>query len=106
MLLLGGANTYSGGTIVNAGTVSISADENLGAIASGLTLDGGALKVNLAAATITNTHVINVGVGGGTIQVTTPTSGTPTYIVGAAGNLTGSGALTVTGTGILGVVTQ
>ena len=39
-LVLGGANTYSGGTLINAGTVSISSDTNLGAASGGLELCG------------------------------------------------------------------
>jgi fibronectin-binding autotransporter adhesin len=44
-LVLGGANTYSGQTIVNGGTLSVGDERNLGAIANGVTLNGGALRV-------------------------------------------------------------
>ena len=47
-LVLGGANTYTGTTTVSAGTLSISADDNLGAVPGSaspgsLTLSGGTL---------------------------------------------------------------
>ncbi|RUZ32463.1 autotransporter outer membrane beta-barrel domain-containing protein, partial [Mesorhizobium sp. M7A.F.Ca.CA.001.15.1.1] len=44
-LTLTGTNTYSGGTFVNSGTLSISRDAALGDAAGALTLDGGTLKV-------------------------------------------------------------
>lgn len=40
-LTLGGANTFTGATTVSAGTLSIAADNNLGAAANPLTLDAG-----------------------------------------------------------------
>lgn len=44
VLTLTGANTYSGGTIIDAGTVSVSSDNNLGAPSGGLIFNGGALE--------------------------------------------------------------
>jgi autotransporter-associated beta strand protein len=90
-LTLSGPNTYTGGTAISAGTVQISADNNLGATASGITLNGGTLAV---ATGHTGTHTITVGAGGGII---TNASTTLDYILGTAGQLTGSGALTNTG---------
>lgn len=43
MLVLSGSNTFSGGLKVDAGTVRVSADVNLGASSSGVTLNGGRL---------------------------------------------------------------
>ncbi|MGO3891627.1 MAG: autotransporter domain-containing protein [Paenalcaligenes sp.] len=42
-LVLGGANSYTGDTIVQGGTVSVSNDSNLGAASSTVVLDGGGL---------------------------------------------------------------
>ena len=42
-LTLSGANTYSGGTTLNAGTLQVSNDGNLGAASGGLTFNGGTL---------------------------------------------------------------
>ena len=44
-LVLSGTNTYSGGTTITAGTVSVSATNNLGAAGSSLTLNGGTLQI-------------------------------------------------------------
>ena len=44
-LVLNGANTYTGETTVNGGTLSVGDDGNLGAAANGVTLNGGALRV-------------------------------------------------------------
>ena len=43
-LVLAGINTYTGGTTVTAGVLSISADANLGAVTGALTLNGGTLQ--------------------------------------------------------------
>jgi autotransporter-associated beta strand protein len=43
-LFLSGVNTYTGGTVVSAGSLRIVDDENLGAASGGLTLSGGVLQ--------------------------------------------------------------
>ncbi|MEW9570864.1 autotransporter-associated beta strand repeat-containing protein, partial [Rhodanobacter sp. Si-c] len=43
-LTLSGANTYSGGTVMDAGILSVAADGNLGGASGGLTFDGGTLE--------------------------------------------------------------
>ena len=48
LLVLSGANSYSGGTFFNAGTIRVSADNNLGAATGGLTFNGGALQFGAA----------------------------------------------------------
>ncbi len=48
-LVLGGTNSQLGGTIINAGTVVISSDNNLGA--SPTTINGGALSTSTTLAT-------------------------------------------------------
>jgi fibronectin-binding autotransporter adhesin len=98
---LTGANTVAGPTTIQGGVLSYSANNQLGA--SAITLDGGTLNPTITTnTTITNSHVITVGAGGGTIRMTnTSPTGTPTFIMGNAGNLTGSGALTLKGGGSL-----
>ncbi len=43
LVLVGGANSYSGGTTVNAGALRIGADNNLGATAGNVVINGGTL---------------------------------------------------------------
>ena len=64
-LVLSGANTYSGGTTVTGGTLSISSDQNLGAASGPLTLDGGTLQTTAA---VTTARAITIGGAGGTFQ--------------------------------------
>jgi autotransporter-associated beta strand protein len=45
-LTLSGAPTYTGGTIIDAGVVAITADANLGAPQGGVTFNGGTLQFN------------------------------------------------------------
>lgn len=88
-LTLSGTNTYSA-TTVNAGTLSVAGDSNLG---SGvLTLDGATFNVTANSSTIDNTIVI--GSGGGTFN---KAFGTLTL----TGSLSGAGSITKTGAGQL-----
>ncbi|MCX5515366.1 autotransporter-associated beta strand repeat-containing protein [Kaistia algarum] len=43
-LVLSGTNTYSGGARIDGGTLQVSSDANLGAVAGGLIFNGGALS--------------------------------------------------------------
>ena len=108
MLTLAGLNnSYSGGTTINQGTVSISADINLGAPAT-LTLNGGTLLMtagtaaNAAAgtATLSAGRDITLGANGGTISIgfTNPTLtlASETALV-YNGVISGPGGLTVVG---------
>ncbi|WP_448474141.1 autotransporter-associated beta strand repeat-containing protein [Martelella sp. FLE1502] len=92
-LTLSGTNTYTGGTTVNAGVVSVSADANLGNVGGDLTLDGGAL---LASSTFSMARNVSFGAGGATIEV-----GSAGDTLTASGNWTGSGAFSKTGDGTL-----
>lgn len=65
-VVLGGANAYTGGTTVNAGTLSISADNNLGASSNSLTLAAGTTLA--ATASFTFDHAIAIS-GDPTIDV-------------------------------------
>ncbi|HET7267680.1 MAG TPA: autotransporter domain-containing protein [Oleiagrimonas sp.] len=88
-LVFSGSNTYSGGTNINGGTLSVSSDANLGAGTGVLTLNGGTLQ-NTAAFTTTRDIVLN---GAGAFQADADLT--------VSGVISGAGALTKTGSGVL-----
>ncbi|MEO6752572.1 MAG: autotransporter-associated beta strand repeat-containing protein [Chthoniobacteraceae bacterium] len=99
-LVLGNVgNNYTGGTTVTGGgTVSISADGNLGAVpgapaAANITLNNGILQATATFALNNNRGITLAGAGG--IDVT----GANRFTVGSV--ITGPGSLAKTGTGIL-----
>lgn len=99
-LILSGANTYTGQTYVNQGVLSISANNNLGAVGTGaaVNLDGGTLRATATFALNNggaNHRAVTLADNGGTVEVT----GANTLTV--SGNVTGVGKLTKTGTGVL-----
>ena len=96
-LELTGANTYTGKTTVSGGTLSISADNNLGTAPGGpvgdqLTLDGGTLQIT-ADTTLAANRGITIGSGGGTVETAAATTTTVSSVI------TGGGVLTKTGDG-------
>ncbi|MEJ8852515.1 beta strand repeat-containing protein, partial [Variovorax rhizosphaerae] len=95
-LILTGANTYSGGTAINGGTLQISSDANLGAPAGALSLDGGTLATT---ASFGSARVTTLNAGGGTLDVANGTTLTMTSAIGGAGALTkiNTGTLVLTG---------
>ncbi|TIT85363.1 MAG: autotransporter outer membrane beta-barrel domain-containing protein, partial [Mesorhizobium sp.] len=64
-LTLTGTNPYAGGTFIDGGVLSVSADANLGNAAGQLTLNGGTLQ-NTAAFASTRNATLNVA--GGTFE--------------------------------------
>ena len=89
-LTLSGTNTYSGGTTINDGTISISAAANLGT--GTLTLDGGTLQTT---ASFTSSRGATLGAGGGSLNINAGTT------LRESGTISGSGSLTKTGEGTL-----
>ena len=90
------SSNYSGGTTVNGGTLSISADANLGGSAGGITLGGGTLEMT-SGFTLGSGRTITAAAS--TTSRLAVTTGTVSY----AGAFTGSGNLDKIGAGQLTV---
>ncbi len=101
VLVLSGANSYSGSNSINSGTVSISAENNLGAAGNGVTFNGGTLQVT-GGFTASAAKVFSVGAGlSGTLDIA---SGQTLTLAPAANALTSGNSasqLRKTGTGTL-----
>jgi len=92
-LVLAGSNTYTGGTTVDAGTLQIASDANLGASTSALTLNGGSLHTTGNVAT---QRTLNLAKN----AVVTTDAGTS---LTTAGTVTGTGGLVKDGAGTLSI---
>jgi len=91
---LSGTNTYTSGTTISAGTLAVSANNNLGASDGVINFSGGTLN---STASFTADRATTLGTGGGTLNVDNSTTLTwDGNITGGAGN-----PLTKTGTGTL-----
>ncbi|MGH6761634.1 MAG: autotransporter-associated beta strand repeat-containing protein [Phyllobacterium sp.] len=90
-LVLTGANTYTGGTAINGGTLRISSDANLGAAAGGLSFNGGTLNTTT---TMTSNRAVTLA-GAGTFLTD------PTVDLTLSGGIFGAGSLTKAGSGKL-----
>ncbi|HWA97990.1 MAG TPA: autotransporter-associated beta strand repeat-containing protein [Pirellulales bacterium] len=99
LVLTNASNTYSGGTAISGGTLSVSADGNLGASTAGLSINGGTLAVTGAG--FSSGRVVTLGASGGTVDVATGGTLTLTSALGGSGALVkaDSGTLDLTSTG-------
>ncbi len=110
-LILAGTNDYTKGTFINAGTVQVEKDTNLGRATGELTFDGGILKTM---STMNTSRKTTVGAGkSGTLDVAASTTLTHTGdLVGAIDSTLikiGAGALNLSGnnaTGFAGTLRQ
>ncbi|MDH7792568.1 autotransporter domain-containing protein [Ochrobactrum sp. AN78] len=92
-LVLNGANVYSGGTTLSAGRLSVSSDENLGAVNGGLTFTGGVLQLG-SSFDLATARSVQLAAAGGTID----TNGFNSTL---RREITGNGGLIKAGTGTL-----
>jgi fibronectin-binding autotransporter adhesin len=85
-------NSYQGGTVFNAGTLSVGADANLGSASGALTFNGGTLQVTGTTFTAT-ARAINWGANGGGFDIADAGNRfTVSQTLGSGGALTKAGA--------------
>ncbi len=88
---LNGANTYTGGTLVQNSVLSVSNDGNLGGVAGALTMNNGTLT-NLSSTLNLARNIVLTGQG---------TLNTALNVINASGNISGAGLLVADGGGRL-----
>ncbi|XRD76236.1 autotransporter-associated beta strand repeat-containing protein [Dyella marensis] len=98
-LVLGGSNTYTQGTMLSAGTLSVSTDANLGAASAGLDFEGGILQVTGTAFQSTARAITLSAPGGGFDIADAANVFTVNQALGGTGGLSklGAGTLVLTG---------
>jgi autotransporter-associated beta strand protein len=113
-LVLAGDNSYAGGTMLTAGTLSIASDANLGGPGAGLTISGGVLQVTGTALANLDGRPVNwstfnggldVADAGNTFTVSQDIAGSGQFTKSGSGSLVLSGACTHTGGITLGAGT-
>jgi len=93
-LVLTGANSYTGGTLISGGVLSVANDSFLGDPGGAVTIDGGTLQ--LTGANAPNLHTYNLGANGGAIDITNAATAN-----GVLNGMSGGGGLTKLGAGSL-----
>lgn len=92
-LTLTGNNSYTGGTNINGGKLQVVSDNNLGAVASGVTFNGGTLQTT---SSISTTRNIVITTQNGVVETTGANN-----VLTLNGNVSGNGLLQKTGDGTL-----
>ncbi|MBT2793332.1 autotransporter outer membrane beta-barrel domain-containing protein [Paraburkholderia strydomiana] len=99
--VLTGSNSYSGGTSIGRGTLSVSSDANLGATSGAVTLDGGTLRTTSDMASARNLSLASTGTvltdAGTTLTLNGTTTGTGSLRKAGSGTLLLAGANTQSG---------
>ena len=95
-LVLSGSNSYSGGTTLTGGELSIGTDSNIGGAGSTINFNGGTLQVTGTAITNLDSHIVNWGSFNGGIDVNNAGN---TFTVSEA--IGGTGGLIKVGAGTL-----
>ena len=90
-LTLAAINSYIGSTTINAGTLAVTSDGNLGAVGGSLVFGGGTLQL---LGNFTSARAVTLNAGGGTVD----TNGSNATLSGA---IAGTGGLTKVGAGTL-----
>ena len=105
-LTLSGSNSYSGGTNLNAGVLSIASENAIGGSTSAINFNGGILRVTGTAISNLNNHTLNGSTFSGGIDVNSASnaftvsqalSGTGSFIKRGAGSLMLSGSNSFSG---------
>jgi fibronectin-binding autotransporter adhesin len=99
-LVLSGSNSFSGGTIINGGTLDVSTDNNLGAVGGTVDVNGGVLEVDGTALTGTANHPLS-GVFSGGFNITNAAE-----VFDVTQQVNGTGNLTKYGPGTLELGTR
>jgi fibronectin-binding autotransporter adhesin len=86
-LTLSGINTYTGGTTISGGVLSVNNDSNLGDISGGITLQGGELLTTLDGFASARLVTLNPIGPANILAATTLTTGTYTGVISGAGSL-------------------
>ncbi|HEV3443083.1 MAG TPA: DUF4214 domain-containing protein [Gemmataceae bacterium] len=122
LVLANSANTYSGGTTINSGTLSVAADGDLGVATGSVTINNGATLLVTATFTLGASRTVILGrgsdlievfgtltvagqvIGTGTLTTSTPAAGVHTLVLANAtnsysgGTTIGNGGFVVVGT--------
>ncbi|MFA6565004.1 MAG: autotransporter-associated beta strand repeat-containing protein, partial [Verrucomicrobiia bacterium] len=109
-LTLSGVNTYTGGTLLGAGRLSVSNDNNLGGVNTPITFNGGLLQVTGTTLTNLGTHVVNwssfnggfdIADAGNVFRVTNSLSDGGNFYKYGSGTLVLSGSNSYTGVTVI-----